>query len=181
MTQFEIYHPINDMFEFCAEYTSKRIYDHKEPDNNIKLVEHYSIREDDKTIFKSFLKTGAGEVFSALRAATKNITDAFVFDNTVVIGTVPIGSVYFKIELDDSVNPTQLEDAAFKAMCYYVLREWYIMKGFEEQSVVPDRNYEYNLSIVKNYGQGGGTGGGSSSQTDTGATGDIATRPHITI
>lgn len=181
MTQFEIYATIDELFEFCAEYTSKRIYDHKEPDNNIKLVEHFSIRDDDKTIFKSFLKSAAGEVFSALRSATKNLTDAFVFDNSAVIGTVPIGSVYFKIELDDSVNPTQLEDATQKAMNYYVLREWYIMKGFEQESIVPDKNYSYNLSIVKNYGQGGGTGGGATSQTDTGAAGDISTRPHITI
>ena len=178
MTTFTISFPFDELFDFCSEYTSKRIYDHKEPDANVnkELVEHYSIREDDRNLFLSFLKSGAGETFGALRSSAKSLTDAFTWDDPLTPDTV-----LFKCDLDDSVNPLQLEDAAKKTMCYYVLREWYIMKGFERESEIHDRNYSYNLSIVKNYGQGGGVGGGATSQTDTGATGTTTTRPHVTI
>lgn len=176
MTTFTFTYHFDILFDFCYEYTSKRIYDHKDPENNIKLVEHYSIRDDDRNMFMNFLKSGASETFASLRAATKSLTNAFLWDD----GSNP-DHVVFICNLDDSVNPLQLEDSIMKAMCYYLLREWYIMKGFEQESIVPDKNYSYNLSIVKNYGQGGGTGGGATSQADTGATGDISIRPHITI
>lgn len=181
MTTFTFTLSIQELFDFCSEYTSKRIYDHKDPEGNIvkELVENYSIREDDKPLFTVFLKSGASEAFNAMKAASKSLTNAFIFNTPST--TIPIyagGDIVFKGDFDDSVNPTQMEDALMKAMCYYVLMEWYIMKGFEQESVLPERNYNYNLSIIKNYGQGGGLGGGSAVTENSGVT---AARPYVTI
>jgi hypothetical protein len=184
MTTFTFTYTLDELFEFCSEYTSKRIYNHKDPSENVMkdLVEHFSLRDDDKNMFKMLAKSGASEAFTAMKASAKELTDAFVFNTTLISNpTVTVGSVLFKGDFDDSVNSTQLDDALFKTICYYVLREWYILKGFEQESIVQDRNFQYNLSIIKNYGTGGGLGGGAVSQNDTGAKGSFAITPHITI
>ncbi len=146
------YYPIEVIFDEAQFKTTSHVM-HQKNEAGEYLIDDYAFSEDERELYLSMLKDAIFDVFTRMLPYTTGITDAVKHnvDYTPSGGELAKTS-YLKIIDTDNYNENYVQavdEDIFKALRFYVNREWFLMKGKKDEAMVYDRQYVRALQLLQ--------------------------------
>ena len=147
------YYPIEVVFDEAQFKTMSHVMHEKDEAGNFK-VDDYAFSEDERELYLSMLEDAIFDVFAQFMAYANGITLAIQHnaDYTPAEAAEAIKVSYLKIIDNANYNDIYLmavDKDLFKAIRFYINREWFLMKGRKEDAMIYDRQYIRALQLLQ--------------------------------